>query len=574
MIAVYFLLISILIRIVWPRLKPEVHWLCPVLALALPFSAGGFHTGTTAALSAVLMLALVERICKKRKLLFYWNLNSIAVFLLFAAYCISPLWAADRGMAAFAFPRFLPLVLFSLFLMQEQEDTHQQLLDLVPLCGCMMTAVSLASLWIPGFSDSVIVNGRLSSFLQYPNSYAAFLLAGLVLQSFSSRGKWVFPSCLLLMVGIILSGSRTVFLLMLFFVLVIPLVKRQRTLFLILVGCLILGIGTAFLVEHIGLLDNADRFTQIASDPGTFLVRLLYYRDAILAILSRPFGVGYMGYPAITGTIQTGRYYVTYIHNGLLQLMLEVGWVPSLVMAWALLRALISPKTQTDKRLFLLAILAHCMLDFDLEYAVFWILLLSCLDMRSGEQFTLPFRRVGCALAAIVTAISLWLGSGDLLYRIGKVDSCLALTPFHTKALEYRLMTTDDPARLDEIADRILQLDATHSLSYSAKANVAFSKGDMLSMIQHKENAIRCSPYSAAEYRDYFQKLYNAMQLYLNAGDQKSAAYCQKKLLEIPDLIGALAEKTHPLAYQTDKYVIPVLTENQIAILEALKQAN
>lgn len=562
MMAFWFLVLGLLIRLVLPRIRPGFPWICPVLALALPLCAGGFHTGTCAVLSAFLLLALAEQplgLCVNR--------GSFALLLIFAAACLTPLWAADKGMAVFGIVRFLPLVLFALLVMQDPKlpDTF---LSLLPLSGCLVTVLSLVLL--PWFSDTLIVNGRLAGFFQYPNSFAAFLLCGLILQAMAERSKWDLPVCLILIIGIILSGSKTVFVLTVLAIIAIALIRRQKKLTLFLAASLVLGLGAGLLAERMGLLSQADRFTEVTPSAGTFLVRLLYYRDALLPILKHPFGMGYLAYPAIQGTIQTGRYAVTYLHNGFLQLLLELGWIPGLAMAFCLGSGLLSKKQQPRKRLVLLFLLAHCMLDFDLEFSFFWLVLLSCLDFSSGKEWR-PKKPALIPLVLVLT-LSLWLGTGDTLYRLGKTDLCLKVTPFHTQALTQELTQSSQAEEVDALADRILSLCPTHSVACSGKANAAFARGDMLSMMQHKEAAIAYAPYVNEEYLDYFRKVYTAMELYLRSGDQKSALYCRDKLLTIPAMMEETAQRTTPLAYRTGDDPTLTLPEEYKALLNALAQ--
>ena len=565
-----FLALALMLRLLWPRFRPDAHWLCPVLALALPFCAGGFHTGTAAVLCLLLTLALLEQLHKNTCFQFHANPESLSLLTVFLACCLTPLWAADKGMAVFAIPRYLPPVLFALVLMQSKDDLPSQILDLIPFSGCLMTLASGFLLFLPGLRDQVIVNGRLAGFFQYPNSFAAFALAGLVLQSFRSS-KWTFPICCLLMAGIVLSGSKTVFVLMLVLLAAILLLRRQKTLLLLIPG-LLLALGLGLLANHSGLLAQAHRFTQIEATSGTFLVRLLYYRDALPTIFRHPFGIGYLGYPAIQGTIQTGRYAVTYIHNGLLQLLLDMGWLPAVLLSFVLLRTLLSRETAPAKRLLLLAVLGHCMLDFDLQFASFWILILCCLNLRGGKPRQFAGKKIPALLVTILTVISLWLGTGDCLYRLKKVDACLTVTPFHTEALSTKLTATGDAAQLDALADKILARNPTHSLAYSAKANVALSKGDILSMIRWKEEAIRLSPYTTEEYCDYFRKLYWALEQFLQMGDLQSASQCREKLLQIPQMMASVSRRTSPLAWKTGDDPTLALPAEYTALLEVLKE--
>ena len=123
---------------------------------------------------------------------------------------------------------------------------------------------------------------------------------------------------------------------------------------------------------------------------------------------------------------------------------------------------------------------------------------------------------------------------------------------------------------MDALADRILALKSSHSLAYSAKANAALARGNVLAMIQNKEQAISCARYATAEYCDYFQKLYTVHQLYLQAGDSGSAAYCREKLLAIPDMIAAVSARTDPLAFRTGNDSVLELPEAYLAVLDTL----
>lgn len=571
MSALFFLFATALIRWVWHIRKPEGHWLYPVLMLALPFAAGGFHTGTGAVLSLVLTAALLERIHTRRSLVFFCNMGSLSLVLLFAAYCLTPLWASDKGMAPFALPRYLPAVLYLLFLMQGSREDGQQALRLLPVCGCLMTLASLLMLPFPGMAGFVTVNGRLGGFFQYPNSFAAFLLAGVILlNSEAEDKKWQSAMNFILVSGIVLSGSKTVFILLCALLVLLCLMKKQKKVLLTLGATLVSGLCVGLLADSLALLPQADRFTDIQASSGTFLVRLLYFRDVLPTIVTHPFGLGYGSYPAIQGTIQTGRYAVTYIHNGLLQLLLETGWIPAGLLAFSLLRTMLSRKTDLTRRLVLLALTAHCMLDFDLQFPVFWVLLLSCMDLHGGKRLSFRSFSVLSAGAACLLAVSLWLGCGDWLYRQGQTEACLTLTPFHTEALSRHTSGCGDAEELDRLADRILKQNPTHSLACSAKANAAFSRGDIRSMIQWKEDAIRFSPYTLEEYLDYFEKLYTAMELYRKAGDPDSAAVCRSRLLQIPDKMTAVMARTHPLAWKTGDDPTLALPEDYLQLLQAL----
>ena len=552
----------------------DMPWIFYIVTVILPFAAGGFHSYVAAITSLFLAANLIYMVRKTGKLMFVYNLNSAALICVAVGYCLTPMWAADRGMAVFGIVRMVPVLLYSLTLMQLSLEQKENCLRIIPLTGALMTVFSSLLLLLPNTDAYLTVQGRLSGFLQYPNSFAAFLLAGIILQYTKKKHeKWDLLLNGILILGVILSGSKTGFVLLIVSFFGILWFRRSKKVMLMLLIPIGLGLLLALAVSQLNVLRHADRFTDIHISSGSFLVRLLYYKDVIPQILKNPFGYGYMGYRALEGSFQTSRYYVTYIHNGLLQLLFEIGWFPALLLAAAFLRALFSKKTPPSYRLVLTIILAHCMLDFDLQYLVFWIILLSCLDFESGKRYCVR-KGVGIATCVISTLICAWLGMGDLLCHLGKTEACLKMTPFHTDALSAAMQKAEDMQELDILADKILNLNPTSSLAYSAKANAALSKGEVLEMITYKERAILCARYTTEEYLDYFDKLYAVMEMYLRSGDTESALYCKKKLFGIADAMRRVSEMTDPLAFTTGDDASLVLPNNYLEILTQLSTSN
>jgi len=552
-----------------PQLPSVFMW----LLFVLPFAVGGFYTWLAVPVSGFLLGVLWLQAKQSGSLKLYLNLPFAAVAAVFAGFCLTPLWAADKGMAVFGFVRFLPILLYALLLMQLPQTQRETALLPIPFCGVIMTVLSLGLQFLPAFTDALTVNGRLAGFFQYPNTFAVFLLAGLVIQGTKNSRRiadTVTDSVLIL--GIIISGSRTAFILLLACVVFLIAVRRKAAYALGLLGCVGIGILLAELLAGTMQMDNADRYSTISVTSGTFLARLLYFKDALGVILQHPFGIGYWGYQAMEGSFQTGRYFVTYVHNGLLQLLLDIGWVPAILLATAFAKAMFSKKTSIRSRGILGVVLAHCMLDFDLQYLVIWFILLSALDFSSGKYFALQ-KSTGlwAAAAAAVLAICVWLGIGDYLYNKGNVEACLSVTPFHTDARIATLQGESDPDQLDRIGDQILSQNQYASIGYSAKANAAFSRGDITSMILYKEQAIQCARYSLNEYCDYIDKLRIAYELYLQVGDIQSAQYCLEKLGSVEEMIHAVTIQTSPLAYLTGDDSSLILPDNYRQYINAIR---
>lgn len=213
------------------------------------------------------------------------------------------------------------------------------------------------------------------------------------------------------------------------------------------------------------------------------------------------------------------------------------------------------------------------MFDFDMQYLVIWFILISALNICDGKQISLKASQFSAIAAAIpVLALGIWLGIGDFLYHQGNIDACLSVTPFHTDALVQSLNGESDPVILEEKGNKILKLNPNASIAYSAKANAAFSNGDIQSMIAYKEQAISCAKYSINEYCDYIDKLYIAYQLYMQANDTASAQYCLLKLSSIEQMIGNVQSSTDPLADMLADDSTLTLPEEYTELLQSLSK--
>ena len=110
------------------------------------------------------------------------NLSSAAVFLVCLGFLFTPMWAADKGMAVFGIVRYLPLVFYALLVMQMSESERLGAYNLIPLTGAGITVISFLLQFIPALSEHFTVNGRLSGYFQYPNTFALFLLICVFIQ--------------------------------------------------------------------------------------------------------------------------------------------------------------------------------------------------------------------------------------------------------------------------------------------------------------------------------------------------------------------------------------------------------
>lgn len=520
--------------------------------LIIPFLWGGFYESVSCLCSVFLAGYLLYYMRRTGGLTIRVNLTLISVLVLVFMYGISFIWAVDHGMAVFGFVKFFPLLLFALVVMQEKAEEKAKLLDMVPVSGCLMTVFSFLLSRIPALDQYFLVNGRLAGFFQYPNAFALFLIAGVViLAGKDTWNKVQLPGCVILLFGVALTGSRTAFIVLLLVMLGLILFhKNHRIRIALLVLLIAMMAVTGLYAVLTGNVSNAGRYLTSSFHASTFLGRLLYFKDALPVILKHPFGLGYMGYYYLQGSFQTGVYSVMNIHNELLQVLLDVGWIPAALFAAAIVKSFIRKKTGMTERMLLFAICAHSMFDFDLQFIVIGFVLLLAMDLETGQVWKNCKKLWIQITAGILIIVNCWLAVASGLYRMGKLEAAVAVYPGCTGAWVGMLSQAEDTKEMEYLAEKILFWNKSVSLAYSAKARLAYAEGDFEAMIEYKQQAIDLARYELEEYLDYFDMLYTGIQLYAQAGDENSAVYCRQKLLEIPDMLEKVLEETDKLAFQ------------------------
>lgn len=552
--------------------------------LRLIFAAGFFLAGLyyefCAALAAIALLAWLWR---RGRLRFRLNLASGAVAAIFFGYVLSCFWAADRGLAPLGIPRALTVALAGLCLLQLEPEERRVLLGDLPVIGALMTLISAPLQLVPALEYYFSVSGRLGGFLQYPNSFALLLLLGLeqlMLEETEKRPLWLRLVCaVLLSLGLLLSGSRAVFLIALLALaacLLLRLLGRKRQplrgLWPLLAA---VGAGALLSIPAAALSPGAgEHLGEISVGASTFLGRLLYIKDALPVVLRQPFGLGYLGYGMSQRSFQHGIYAVRWIHCDPLQLLLDIGWLPAIVCAAALIRALRVKDGGPLRHVLLLTILAHCALDFDLQYPALFMVLLLTLDWEQGKtqgfEAKLPLK----AGAALLCAGALYLGAAAGLGDFAPPELALRVYPIHTRALLELLPEAQTPAEMEELADRILALDDKAALAWDAKARCQFARGDVQGMIVSKRKALRSAPYTPEEYQDFFEMLVQAERMYRETGDRTGAAFCRQEIMSLEARIRDVLDSTDPLAWRIDEKPELTLPEGYEEYVRAMRASN
>ena len=518
--------------------------------LLCPFLFGCFFPWGSALVSLVLtaLLLLLNRrglLCRTHSLPFLTAV-SIVIFHLGGIF-----WGTDHGMALVGAVQFLPLPLFVLLLEQFTPDQRMGLLRRTPYAASAMVVLSFLLSQIPLLEGWFLVAERQAGFFQYPNTYAIYLLFALTLVLFGSPlhfGR--LPWLMILTTGIILSGSRIVFFLLLIIFVVFCICDKAGNSRLSILGVAAFSVlGSVIYVLLTGNSNSIGRFLTSSFTASEFVGRILYARDAIPVILRHPLGLGYSGYHWLQGSFQTGVYSVQHVHNELLQLLLDVGWIPTGLFLWALWRSLRSPEGNLCRKVLLAVLLFHCLLDFDTQFVSVALLLFLVLDAEpqagklSGAGVK---RRLFAGLLAASSLFSIWLGTASFYFYLDNSSAALRLYPGYTAAM-IDLLSNSPEADLGPLADRILRQNQSVVLAHDAKARTLFSAGSFSGMYEHKQESIRLARYHMEEYLDYFDMLIYSYKLYRQSGDAASADRCLTLILEIPAMLETADAQTSRL---------------------------
>lgn len=534
-------------------------------------AGAGYFVYVSAALAVFLTGISIMSLWKQKKYCIAWDWNMLSVTVLVAGYLLSFIWAVDQGMALMGFVKFLPVLLWLLFLCNHME-IRTKLIQALPFIGSLMTLFSFLMMQFPIWEKWVTVAGRLAGFFQYPNTFALFLLVCILVtvEQFQSRKPdvWDLFNIVLCVAGIGLSGSRIVY--GLFALAMLILVARTPRLRKMVVFIVFAGVVVVLLEKIGGNGIILERIFSISANESTLLGRFLYWRDAFGIIVRHPFGTGYYGYYYLQQEVQTGVYSVVNCHNEFLQLMLDIGIIPAVLVFGNLIRVIVKPKEKNGYRLIVGVILLHSLLDYDFQFIFMWMVLILFLDIHNiKEKMISVFTKAGVtALGIAACAISFVIGVSDAYYMAGNAEHALKIYGGNMQARIFCLSEAEDAREMKAQANDILTRNQHAVIAYSALARVAVSEGDVQSFIKYKLTAIEMAPYQYDEYIDYLNTLTYCADKYMESGDMKSAGTCVLRLKQIPELLREVEKKTSVLGWKIKDYPRVSLSHENLSTIE------
>lgn len=528
---------------------------------------GLFYDGIAGVAGAALMVLLLLRLREKRTLVLPKSLLLLGLGSLPVAALVTAPYAIDSGMALMGFVKFLPLPMFILLMSMEGQEIREKFLDLIPMMASVVTTIGLASYWLP-IRDYFFINDRFSGVFQYANGYALFLLVSLLILLWSPyRKKWSILMTVILVGGIIATGCRAVFFLMVASVLVwlwimvrgkskgakdISYVPKRRLLVAILsmIGLsLILEIAT-------GNLSIFARFMQISTKSSSLIGRLIYNLDGLQMLEEHPLGLGYKGYLFYQGSVQTGNYTVTFAHNELLQAALDFGIVMGLLLGVGYILTLLRRGMPIRNRVILTVIGIHGLFDWCLQFDI--ILLIVVLLTEDDCAIKIPLQGIKYAIfrvgSALVLIAACWLSLAGILEFTNAYETAAKVYPGLTTS-QMRVINCDaaDDVRY-AAAEKICSRNENCTIALQAMAEKSAREGDYAKMAQYGEKAMLSSRYNKGGYEIYLYLLSHAVEICSNQGDQAQAYRYLTEAASVAERIKTVENETSPYAkYLYDK---------------------
>ncbi len=541
-------------------------WFMP--ALRTVFDISFFLYGMYRETGAVIICGfLFVMLIAKSRNGFHVRLNAafIAVAVMALFYFLSAFWAVDPWLALRGAVKFLPVLLFTVCLMQGTRKDRMDILKDVPYIGAVMTVVSFVMGFSPYFATWIWWRGRLAGFFLYPNVYACFLLIGFeVLLTMNTDEQHLLRDIILAVIlffGLLKSASRTVFMLAVPGIIIAVLIRRNIRVAGTAAGSVIGGYVLDRLTKASTGLGTSSRIVRISSNSSSLRNRILYWKDALPVALTHPFGFGYRGYSYIQGSVETGPYSVMVVHNSFLQIILDIGWIPAILAFIAVVKGFFSKHATAATRLILATLVIHSVVDFDLEFIAMYFILVCLLDLDSGREvtFKLPiFAEI--VPSAIIYAFCVYVGIVCLFMHNYVYETAYKLCPWDTESEVYIMARTGDMEEKARLAGDILSRNRYVAEAWAVLAQAAYDDGDISAYIEYQCEAISLERYDMNLYSDYFYGLEAFYNGYEAEGDIDGMMLCLSEIEDIGVMLEELEAGTDSLMlgqYGSQDFTMP-----------------
>lgn len=534
--------------------KSETIWnKCLIVGFSiLTFAWGQFYEMTAYLAGAFYVIMLGYHLKHLERGNYVKGISDIGLFFIPLGYGLAVFWAIDSGIAFLGTIKVMVPCIFMLLINQISEEMIFRLQNSVIYTGCSMTILSV----ILGVSEKTrnffFKAGRLGGFFQYSNTFALYLLIGVIVllnkKTMCGKDKLFLA---VLLVGIGLTGSRSVFLLVGMVAIYHIICDRDKRKWIIVDGVVLLLLGTIYAIIS-GDYQNVGRYLTLSVNSSTVQGRLLYVIDAWKVFLNHPMGIGYKGFYLIQKAIQTGDYSVMFVHNDWMQFLLDGGIVSFVGAVIYYIGHLLDRKLPHMCKEVIVITGIHMLVDFDMEFiAMFCIWVLFSVKGQEQNAVISHDKSITESVSSIfIAVVFLWLAVAECLGMCGYVEKALMVYPWNSEYRVQLMLYAKDYETADNEADRILEENPYAYQALNIKAVVALKDGNYAKAINYKKQALQITRYDIEEYEDYIRMLYYAIEESNRIGQRSETIEYIKQLQEVDILLDHVRETTNPIAWK------------------------
>lgn len=524
------------------------------LLTIFPFLKGINELHITFLFNIVLLCLLLCKINKNKTFIFTKDIKFILILLWSFSYMLTMLWSVDTELAWLGFLKFFTVPLFLILVMQYKftKEQKDKWFDTIAKIGAIMViiilVVSLVEKIITGEFNIFFHKNRLSGFFGYANSFALFLLIGIIITGFKENIK-LLDFCIMniLLIGILLTNSRgvMVFAALSYLLILIFNSKPRKKNFINLGIMAVIGLIAVFVMDRgFGIIN---RLSSISIYSGEWILRVLYYKDALSVICSNIFGHGYMAWWYMQKGFQTGVYDTQFVHNGLLQVALDAGVIAAVLIVVIFVMGFFDKKLKARDRVLMLIILGHSLMDFNVEFLAITLVLFMTLEF--GNKFEIRKLTLIKIITICLCGIYLFFGIVEMGNEFGKYEISNKLFPTSI-ALSKEIEQTKDFSEMVEKAEVLYEknkyfLNASTVLSQKEQISGNFDKA-----YEHELWIIQNRKYKDDSYIKYVAFLEKVVKYYYAMQDYTNMNLYINRLFEVENMINEARENSDKLAYK------------------------
>lgn len=496
-----------------------------------------------------------------------WILVGPGLMLLGAL--IATIATPAHGMGFLGIMRLLAVALFVLLLWQVPTESIPRIWSWMPLLGTILVLFCAICFFIPGLRDEMYVAGRLSGTFHYANVCGLFLLFGLVAllmeePLFHSRILFDFQLiCLLL--GILWTGARTVFVLTILSLGYAVLQKVHRREVLLLGGSVLAATCGYVLVT--GNMDSIGRFMTTSLHSATLAERVICWRDGFSVLLAHPLGLGYKGFAMLENAIQTGPYSVQYVHNDWLQMALDYGVIGGI--GFLVFYGMAMVRTRGWRRWLLVILAINLFFEFSLQFQMMvWLLLLLLPWQETGEERRLslpPLAR--CGALVVLMALFFWIGLADGMTQVKDYKASMTIYPWNWQVRMFDLTADMTQETIPERVEVLLQQNPWNPTAYNAWSIYYQRNQNYFLAINKGRAAVKLHTYDMASYDNLILFYGQAIEKSRADGNEKLVTKWTKELQEVYNQWVELQECQDALSRQIARKDAYQLNERSLEIL-------